>query len=100
MTVYSSPMQITPLPAQDTLSATRPGATPYDTTWSADIPTAAPDAFERVMLAEDKLFVVLAVVLVIWVGIVLFLFRTDRRLRDLERTLEAGIPEDDLRTTP
>lgn len=43
---------------------------------------------ERVMLAEDKLPVVLAVVLVIWLGIALLLFRTDRRLARIERQLD------------
>ena len=54
-----------------------------------EVPTQAPDALERVMLAEDKLYVVLAVVLIIWLGLVFFLFRTDRKLDRLERTLEA-----------
>ena len=44
---------------------------------------------ERVMLADDKLPVVLAVVLVIWAGILLLLVRTDRRLARLERDLDA-----------
>ena len=43
--------------------------------------------FEQTMLAEDKLFVVLAVVLVIWAGIVVLLARTDRRIARLERRL-------------
>lgn len=42
---------------------------------------------ESVMLAEDKLFVVLAVVLVIWFGIILFLVRNDRKIAALERRL-------------
>ena len=58
-----------------------------------EVPTQAPDALERVMLAEDKLYVVLAVVLIIWLGLVFFLFRTDRRLAQLERTLGPGISE-------
>ncbi len=44
---------------------------------------------ERVMLAQDKLPVVLAVVLVIWLGIALLLLRTDRRLSRIERQLDA-----------
>ena len=44
---------------------------------------------ERVMLADDKLPVVLAVVLVIWFGVLLLLFRTDRRLARVERDLDA-----------
>ena len=49
--------------------------------------TAQPQGIERVMLAEDKLPVVLAVVLIVWVGVLLLLFRTDRRLARIERTL-------------
>ena len=40
------------------------------------------------MLAEDKLPVVLAVVLIVWAGILLLLLRTERRLARLERTLD------------
>ncbi|MGB3545081.1 CcmD family protein [Rubrivirga sp.] len=47
------------------------------------------EGIERVMLADDKLPVVLAVVLVIWAGILLLLIRTDRRLARLERDLDA-----------
>ena len=43
---------------------------------------------ERVMLAEDKLPVVLAVVMVVWIGIVLLLWRTERRLARVERELD------------
>ena len=43
------------------------------------------------MLSQDKLFVVLAVVLIIWFGLVFFVFRTDRKLHRLERTLEERI---------
>ena len=43
---------------------------------------------ERVMLAEDKLPVVLAVVLVVWLGILALLVRTDRRLARVERQLD------------
>ena len=40
------------------------------------------------MLDNDKLFVVLAVVLVIWAGIVLFIYGTDRNIGRLERRIE------------
>ena len=50
--------------------------------------TAQPQGIERVMLAQDKLAVVLAVVLVVWIGVLLLLFRTDRRLARLERELD------------
>lgn len=43
---------------------------------------------ERVMLAENKLPVVLAVVLVVWIGIAFLLWRTERRLSRVERELD------------
>lgn len=55
-----------------------------------EIPTAGPVGLERVMVQADKLYVVLAVVLVIWTGLLLFLFRTDRRLDRLERALPSN----------
>ncbi len=66
-----------------------------DTTIALLDPSAAqaltarpPEGIERAMLAEDKLPVVLAVVLVIWFGLLLLLFRTDRRLARIERELD------------
>jgi CcmD family protein len=68
---------------------------PADTTVAVLDPSAAQavteqpaQGVERVMLAEDKLPVVLAVVLVVWLGVLLLLFRTDRRLARLERQLD------------
>ena len=53
-----------------------------------------PQGVERVMLAQDKLPVVLAVVLVIWFGLLALAVRTDRRLARIERQLdEAGSPD-------
>ena len=52
--------------------------------------TVAP--VERVMLAEDKLPVVLAVVLVVWIGIVILLWRTERRLARVEDHLNRTEP--------
>lgn len=46
-----------------------------------------PRGIERTMLAEDKLPVVLAVVLIVWAGVLLLLFRTERRLARVERAL-------------
>ena len=43
---------------------------------------------EQVMLSQDKLYVVLAVVLVVWAGILFLLIRTDRRLARVERELD------------
>jgi hypothetical protein len=49
------------------------------------------EGFEATMLSEDKLYVVLAVVLVIWFGIVAMLYRNDRKIAALEkRLLEEG----------
>lgn len=47
-----------------------------------------PEGIERVMLAEDKLPVVLAVVLIVWLGVLVLLFRNDRRLARIERELD------------
>lgn len=56
---------------------------------AAHAATAQPtDGFERAMLAQDKLPVVLAVVLIVWIGIALLLLRTDRRLARIERRLD------------
>ncbi len=43
---------------------------------------------ERIMLADDKLPVVLAVVVIVWIGVLVLLFRTDRRLARVERQLD------------
>lgn len=74
-------------------------ATAYDTVWadSAQAVTPPPtEGLESVMLSQDKIYVVLAVVLIIWLGIVFFLYRTDRRIERLERDVQSGIvdPED------
>ena len=62
--------------------------TAYDSTWATEqIPEMGPVGSETVMLAEDKLFVVLAVVLIIWSGIVFYLFKTDRQILALEKTI-------------
>lgn len=56
---------------------------------TASVPIQAPQTseFESAMLSEDKLFVVLAVVLVIWFGIVIMLFRNDRKIAALEQRI-------------
>jgi hypothetical protein len=42
-----------------------------------------------------KIYVVLAVVLLIWIGLVTVLFRTDRKIDRLERRLDRDIPKDE-----
>ncbi|PAP77499.1 CcmD family protein [Rubrivirga marina] len=68
---------------------------PADTTIAVLDPASAqavteqpPQGIERTMLAQDKLPVVLAVVLIVWLGVLLLLFRTDRRLARVERRLD------------
>lgn len=55
-----------------------------------EIPVAEPQGLERYMVQQDKLYVVLAVVLLIWFGLLFFLYRTDRRLARIERELHSG----------
>jgi len=70
--------------------------TAYDSVWAGGaIPTQEMSAMEQVMLANDKLYVVLAVVLVIWIGIVILLLRNDARLQAVERSVEERIPDPD-----
>lgn len=65
-------------------------STAYDSVW-AQPPAAAQSAFESAFLAQDKIFVVLVVVLLVWTGIALFLFSTDRKIRRLERSVSEDI---------
>ena len=50
-------------------------------------PDAPPTPLERVMLQQDKLYVVTAVVLIIWLGVLALLYANDRRIRRLEQEL-------------
>lgn len=67
----------------------------YDTTWAEQPASQAPEGLDRVMGAEGKIYVVLAVVLIIWVGLLYVLFRTDRKIDRLERRLDQHILEED-----
>lgn len=49
----------------------------------------AAQGVETVMLDNDKLMVVLAVVLIIWVGITVFIYATDRKIDQLESSVKA-----------
>ncbi|MFB6247252.1 MAG: CcmD family protein [Salinibacter sp.] len=86
-------MTIHPLP--DDGPALRPQqarpdtASAYDSTWTEQPASQRPEGLERVMLADSKIYVVLAVVLLIWAGLVTLLVRTDHKIDRLERRLEA-----------
>jgi len=72
-------------------------STPYDSVWAGEENGARAStqqqppqqgALERTMLSQDKIYVVLAVVLLIWLGVAALLVRTDRRLANLERRFD------------
>ncbi|ABC44095.1 hypothetical protein SRU_2190 [Salinibacter ruber DSM 13855] len=67
----------------------------YDSTWTEQPDAAAPDGLDRIMGQDGKIYVVLAVVLLIWIGVVALLFRTDRRIERLERRIDRSISEDE-----
>lgn len=80
MTIHSLPQDAQ---ADSTIS------TAYDSVWaSTEAPTQQPVGLERFMVNDGKIYVVLAVVLIIWFGLLLVLFRTDRKIERLERQLE------------
>ena len=56
-----------------------------------EVPTAVPSGLESAMLSDDRLYVVLAVVLVIWAGLIFLVTRTDRRLRTLEQMVGSNV---------
>ena len=79
---------------QDATQDAEATSTAYDSLWAGgDLPTQAPSALEQIMLAQDKLYVVLAVVLIIWFGIIFLTMRTDRHISNLERSVEDHIPD-------
>lgn len=70
-------------------------ATAYDSLWTPGPAAQNSGLLESVMLSNDKLYVVLTVVLIIWLGLVFFVLRTDKKLSSLERSIEEGIgPEE------
>ncbi len=80
------------LSAQDSQASPDPKegiATGFDSIWTgSNIPTQPPSGLERVMLSDDKILVVLGVVLIIWFGIMALILRNDRRIGQLETELE------------
>jgi CcmD family protein len=80
----------------DSLRASDAVSTAYDSIWSgANLPTKPPTPLEQVMLSDDKIFVVLVVVLIIWFGIMFFVYRTDSKLKSLERNMGDRIDDSD-----
>lgn len=74
---------------QDATGQEAPGQTAYDSVWAdTSMPVQQSTGVEAQLLKEDKLYAVLAVVLIIWLGIVFFLIRTDRRIDRLERQVD------------
>ena len=72
-------------------------ATAYDSVWAnPDVPVQSVSWLDQLMLSQDKLFVVMAVALIIWFGLAFFLFRTDRKLHRLEQTLQERTAEKEL----
>ena len=91
-------MSLSPILLQD-IQEQATQSTAYDSIWAGgNVPTQSPTALEQVMLAHDKLYVVLAVVLIIWFGIVILLLRNDARLKVVERSIEerGTLPDDGL----
>ena len=71
-------------------------ATPFDSIWANPDASATPlSQLDLIMLADDKILVVLAVLLLVWIGLMLLTWRTDKHLDALERRLEDGINDDD-----
>ena len=79
-------LSLLPQQVADTTNA----STAYDSIWAGpNLPQST--GLESTMLSNDKLFVVMGVLLIIWVGIMFLILRTDRKLAALERAVEEGI---------
>jgi len=70
------------LTAQDAPVAANPAQATTQT------PPQEQTPFERVFLKDDKFLVVIGVVVIIWIGILAFLFRTDRKIAALDAALD------------
>jgi len=99
-------MTIHPVSATDDASLRplqeRPDTTQsaYDSTWTErpETPSQQPTGLDRIMGADGKIYVVLAVVLLIWFGLVTLLVRTDRKIDRLERRLDETSSQDGERS--
>jgi hypothetical protein len=67
----------------------------YDSTWAEQPESAPPEGLDRIMGQDGKIYVVLAVVLLIWLGLLTLLFRTDQKIERLERRFDRHISEDE-----
>ena len=63
---------------------------------ATEVPTQEQTPFERVFLKDDKFMVVIGVVVIIWIGILAFLFRTDRKIAALEAALDERDDRNDV----
>jgi hypothetical protein len=93
--VSASDSALPPRPHQERPDTTQSA---YDSTWTERPDTQAPEGLDRIMGADGKIYVVLAVVLLIWFGLVALLVRTDRKIDRLERQLDN--PSSQLQDAP
>jgi CcmD family protein len=78
---------IVPYTIADTTGAD--ASTAYDSIWTAQAAAQpAASTLERNMLADDKLGVVVVVLSIIWLGLLLYVWRTDAKLARLEQALK------------
>ena len=78
---------IVPYTIADTTGAD--ASTAYDSIWTAQaVAQPAASTLERTMLADDKLGVVVVVLSIIWLGLFLYVWRTDAKLARLEQALK------------
>jgi hypothetical protein len=72
-------------------------ASAYDSTWAEQPATQEPATLDRVMGTDGKIYVVLAVVLLIWFGLLVLLWHTDCKIDRLERRLDETSSDHDDR---
>lgn len=91
-------MTIHPVPSDGAIALRpqqeRPDSAAYDSTWTERPETQPAEGLEQFMLADGKIYVVLAVVLLIWFGLLALLVRTDRKIDHLERRLDETSSEE------